>query len=131
MAATRTRAIRAAAGSKDCTALTQIDISSRDITTGAFSGCTNMKYAVVDVNTWNELEKSGYAAELPVVPTINYIAGQVTEVPALNNHILAILNGGSIVDGEPTLSPADKVTCAQMAMLLTRFENTFEKTVAA
>lgn len=62
-----------------------------------------MKYAVVDVKTWNELKKSGYATELPAAPTVNYIVGEVTEVPALNNHILAVLDGGSIVDGEPVL----------------------------
>lgn len=32
---------------------------------------------------------------------------------------------------ETTLSPTDKVTRAQMAMLLTRFENTFEKAITA
>lgn len=92
-----------------CTALESIVIpaSVTQIRPRAFDN-TKLKYAIVDGTTLATLDDTGNwepskGKYLPTSPAICYAAGTVTELPVLENHILAVLNGGSIVDGEPVL----------------------------
>lgn len=74
--------------------------------------------------------KKGYdvtgRADLSVFTDVGQISAYAKEAMSWAN-AMGLVVGTS----ETTLSPTDKVTRAQIAMLLTRFENTFEKAVVA